>query len=507
MERSKAIEMKNITKKFSGVKALDDVTFSVQQGDIHALVGENGAGKSTLMNILSGSYSHHTVEGCVFINGQEVKLNNPKEANQHGIVMVHQELALIPELSVAENMFLGNMPLKNGMIDWKTMYTKAMEALKRLSLDIDVHLKVKHLSVGHQQLVEISKAILMGGKVMILDEPTAPLTGREIEFLFKVLRQLKEEGITIIYISHRLEEIFALTDTVSVMRDGRMITTKKTSEVSEHDLVSFMIGREMEDFYPKEKTMIGNTILSIKNYCVAHPNYPGKNIVNDVTMSFKAGEIVGIAGLLGAGRTELMSALIGAYTQKGSGIVELNNKEVKIKNPRQAIGYGIGFVSEDRKGNGLILKQTIGFNTSLAALDRVTKNRLLNKRKEEKLTLDMIEKLKIKTTNYINPVKSLSGGNQQKVVLAKWMATDPKILILDEPTRGVDVGAKYEIYSIMKKLAQQNVAIIMISSDMQEIIGMSDRVYVMYEGKVSGELKRDQLSEKAIMEYAAGAAC
>ncbi len=506
MEYSKAIELKDITKKFSGVKALDDVTLHVECGDIHALVGENGAGKSTLMNILCGSYSHHTFEGNVVINNQAVKLNNPKEANQQGVVMVHQELALIPELSVAENMFLGNLPFKRGVIDWKAVFTKANEALKQLALDINVNIKVKHLSVGQQQLVEISKVILKGGKVIILDEPTAPLTGREIDFLFKVLRKLKEQGITIIYITHRLEEVFLLADKVSVMRDGKMIITKNTAEVTEHDLVSYMIGREMEDFYPKEKTVAGDTILSIENFSVPHPNYSGKNIVSNVNMNFRAGEIVGISGLLGAGRTELMTALIGAYSQKSTGTIRYKDQVVKFNSPIHAISQGIGFVSEDRKGNGLILKQSIYFNISLASLNRIMKNHLLSRKKEEELSEDMIKKLRIKTSNPNNPVKSLSGGNQQKVVLAKWIATNPKVLILDEPTRGVDVGAKYEIYSIMKKLAQQNVAIIMISSDLQEVIGMSDRVYVMYEGKLTGELSKEELTENSIMKYAAGAA-
>ncbi len=505
MECPKAVVLKNITKKFSGVKALDDVTFHVEQGDIHALVGENGAGKSTLMKILCGSYSHHSVEGQISILGNEVRLNNPKEANQRGVVMVHQELALIPELSVAENMCLGTLPFQNGGVEWKTVYSKSQETLKQLALDIDVRMKVKNLSVGHQQLVEISKAILLGGKVMILDEPTAPLTGREIELLFKVIRKLKEQGITIIYISHRLEEIFSLTDKVSVMRDGKLVITKDTKDVDEHELVSYMIGREMEDFYPKDKTLPGDIILSAQNFSVAHPNYPGKKIVDNVSMNFRAGEIVGIAGLLGAGRTELMTAITGAYPKKSTGIVTFKSRPVKFKNPGQAITNGIGFVSEDRKGNGLILNQTIRFNISLASLRRICKNRLLNKRKEDGLTQEMIGRLRIKTTSEYNPVKSLSGGNQQKVVFAKWIATDPEVLILDEPTRGVDVGAKYEIYSIMKKLAQQNVAIIMISSDLQEIIGMSDRVYVMYEGKLSGELQKEELTENSIMKYATGA--
>ncbi len=339
---------------------------------------------------------------------------------------------------------------------------------------------------------------------MILDEPTAPLTGREISFLFEILRDLKKHGITIIYISHRLEEIFELTDTISVMRDGKMITTQKTSDMTHNDLVSYMIGREMQEFYPQDETQTGKTVMKIENFSVEHPTYHGKKIVDDVTMEFREGEIVGISGLLGAGRTELMSAVVGAYIKKGKGNVFINDKRVELKNPKQSINSGIGFITEDRKGNGLILSKSVAFNSSLAALNRITKNRLLNKKKETQLVLDLVDRLKIKTANVQNKVSSLSGGNQQKVVIAKWLATMPKILILDEPTRGVDVGAKFEIYTIMKNLAKAGVSVIMISSDLPEVIGMSDRVYVMREGKLSGELKKEELSEVNIMSYATG---
>lgn len=503
-EISCTIQMKNITKAFSGVKALDDVSLSVNMGDIHALIGENGAGKSTLMNILGGKYSHSTYEGTICMNGKELKLSSPKDANEEGIVMVHQELALIPELSVAENMFLGNMPQKKGMVDWKKTFELAEETLKKLSLEIAVHTKVKYLSIGQQQLIEIAKAINLGGRVMILDEPTAPLTGREISFLFEILRDLKKHGITIIYISHRLEEIFELTDTISVMRDGKMITTQKTSDMTHRDLVSYMIGREMQEFYPQDETQAGKTIMKIENFSVEHPTYHDKKIVDDVTMEFREGEIVGISGLLGAGRTELMSAVVGAYVKKGKGNVFIEDKRVELKSPKQSINSGIGFITEDRKGNGLILSKSVAFNSSLAALNRITKNRLLNKERETQLVLDLVDRLKIKTANVQNKVSSLSGGNQQKVVIGKWLATMPKILILDEPTRGVDVGAKFEIYTIMKNLAKAGVSVIMISSDLPEVIGMSDRVYVMREGKLSGELKKEELSEVNIMSYATG---
>lgn len=458
-----AVEMRHITKAFSGVKAIDDVSLQIEEGDIHALIGENGAGKSTLMNVLSGSFSHHTYEGDVLVGGKQVKLLSPDDANRAGIVMVHQELAMIPEISVAENVFLGHMPRNHTGIDWKTVFKKAEDALKRLSLDIDVKSKVKYLSVGQQQLVEIAKAIMMGGRVLILDEPTAPLTDRETETLFRILKELKNEGITIIYISHRLEEIFKLTDSVSVMRDGN---------------------------------------LEILDYSVPHPEYDGKHIVNHVSMEFRRGEIVGISGLLGAGRTELMMAVTGGYRIAGKGKMKLDGKEILFKCPKEAIRSGIGFVTEDRKGNGLIVDKSLCFNLTLAALDKIRTRRMLNQKKESSFTEKFIKDLGIKSAGMHNPVKSLSGGNQQKVVLAKWLATDPRILILDEPTRGGDVGAKYEIYTIMKELAKAGVAIIMISSDLAEVIGMSDRVYIMSEGNLTGELKKEMLTEENIMKYA-----
>ncbi|GAA0799754.1 xylose ABC transporter ATP-binding protein [Faecalicatena orotica] len=501
-----AVEMKQITKAFSGVKAIDDVSLKVEEGEIHALIGENGAGKSTLMNVLSGSFSHHTYEGSVWVKGKQVKLTSPDDANKAGIVMVHQELALIPEISVAENVFLGHLPKNRTGIDWKTIYGKAEEALERLSLSIDVKSKVKYLSVGQQQLVEIAKAIMMGGRVLILDEPTAPLTDRETEILFRILKDLKEDGITIIYISHRLEEIFKLTDTVSVMRDGKMIVTKKTSELTTDSLVSYMIGRELKNMYPDMETKAGEVILEIQDYCVRHPEYEGKNIVSHVNMKFCRGEIVGISGLLGAGRTELMMAVTGGYRITGKGKILLDGREVHFKSPKEAIRAGIGFVTEDRKGNGLIVDQSLCFNCSLAALDKVRARHMLNRRMETTLTEKFINELKIKTVGMYHPVKSLSGGNQQKAVLAKWLATNPRILILDEPTRGVDVGAKYEIYTIMKELAEAGVAIIMISSDLPEVIGMSDRVYIMSEGSLTGELHKGMLTEENIMKYATNTA-
>lgn len=498
-----AVEMKNITKRFGGLIAVDNVSLQIKSGEIHALCGENGAGKSTLMNILTGKFPPN--EGEIYLKGEKKKIHNPKDARNEKITIVHQELELIPDLSIAENIFLGNQPKTPSGVDWKKMYSEAEEILKKFSLNLNVKTKIKYLTVGQQQLVEIAKAIYLGGNVLILDEPTAPLTGREIDFLLNMLENLKKTDISIIYITHRLEEVFKIADRASVMRDGKMIETFDIKDITVDQLVSTMVGRKMDALYPKIETKIGERTLEIKNYSVPQALYE-TNIVENANMYFRAGEIVGISGLLGAGRTELMSAVIGAYTTKGNGTVILNGKEINLNSPGDAIKAGIGYVTEDRKTTGLILGQTIRFNISMASLKKVLKNGVLSKKKEKEVVTDLKKRLQIKTNNIENPVSSLSGGNQQKVVLAKWLATAPRVLILDEPTRGVDVGARYEIYTIIKELAQQGNTIIMISSDLPEVIGMSDRVYAMYEGKVHGELQKEEINEDAIMRYITGVA-
>lgn len=505
MSNEYTVEMKGIVKKFGGLVAVKNVDFNVKPGEIHALCGENGAGKSTLMNVLTGRFSAQSYSGEICLNGEKTHIGSPVDARKHKITIVHQELELIPDLSIAENIFLGNHPMTPTGINWNTMYSKAHEILKNFSLDLNVKTKIKYLSVGQQQLVEIAKAIYLGGNVLILDEPTAPLTGREIDFLLDMIVKLKETGISIIYITHRLEEVFRIADRVSVMRDGQMINTFDVKEINVDGLVSAMIGRKLESMYPTMETTPGEVALEISDYSVRHPDYP-VNIVDHVSMKFRAGEIVGISGLLGAGRTELMSAVVGAYKVKGSGNICVNGKKAVFRTPSSAIKAGIGYVTEDRKNTGLILNQTIRFNSSLACLSRIINAGVLSPRKEKKIVSELVEKLRIKTGSIENKANSLSGGNQQKVVLAKWLANNPCILILDEPTRGVDVGARFEIYSIMKELAAQGVCIIMISSDLPEVIGMSDRVYVMYEGKLQGELKKEELSEDTIMRYAAGIA-
>lgn len=499
------VEMKGIVKKFGGLVAVKGVDFHVKPGEIHALCGENGAGKSTLMNVLTGRFSAQSYSGEIYLNGEKKHIGSPVEARKQKITIVHQELELIPDLSIAENLFLGNQPMSSTGIDWKKMYSRAEEILKGFSLDLNVKTKIKFLSVGQQQLVEIAKAIYQGGNVLILDEPTAPLTGREIDFLMDMIENLKKTGISIVYITHRLEEVFRIADRVSVMRDGQMINTFDVKDISVDELVAAMIGRKLESMYPDKKTEAGDLALEISDYSVSHPDYP-INIVDHVSMKFRSGEIVGISGLLGAGRTELMSAVVGAYQMKGTGTIKVKGKECVFHSPVAAIKAGIGYVTEDRKNTGLILNQTIRFNSSLACLSRILRAGILSPRKEKAIVSELVSKLRIKTESMEKTASSLSGGNQQKVVLAKWLATNPSILILDEPTRGVDVGARYEIYSIMKELAAQGVCIIMISSDLPEVIGMSDRVYVMYEGKLQGELQKEELSEEAIMRYAAGIA-
>ncbi len=505
MSNEYVIEMKDITKKFGGLLAVDHVNFQVKPGEIHALCGENGAGKSTLMNVLTGKFAANSYKGEIFLGGRRAKIGSPKDARKEKITIVHQELELIPELSIAENIFLGNCPVSAFGVDWNKMYEEAKDILSRFSLDLNVKTKIKFLSIGQQQLVEIAKAVYLGGNVLILDEPTAPLTGREISFLLDMLERLKETGISIIYITHRLDEVFKLADRVSVMRDGRMINTFQTKDITVDELVAAMVGRKMENMYPQTETKAGDVTLEICDYSAPHPLYD-INIVDGVSMKFRAGEIVGISGLLGAGRTELMQAVTGAYQMKGKGTVKLNGKTVRFDSPAAAIKAGIGYVTEDRKTTGLILSQSIRFNISMASLSRIIKNGVLYPGKEKAVVNGLKEDLRIKTENVENPVSSLSGGNQQKVVLAKWLAINPSILILDEPTRGVDVGARYEIYTIIKELAAKGNTIIMISSDLPEVIGMSDRVYVMYEGKVRGELSKKELSEDAIMRYATGIA-
>jgi ABC-type sugar transport system ATPase subunit len=504
VEKKSVLQMAQITKEFSGVKALDNVNFTAYEGEIHSLVGENGAGKSTLMKVLSGVYPSNSYDGKLIVFGKEEKFNKPKDAEEKGIAIIHQELMLIDELTVAENISIGHLTNKHGLVDWKSVNEKAQKVLEQLNLDIDVKTKVKHLGVGQKQLVEILKALSLNSKVLILDEPTAALTENEAVQLFSVLRTLRKKGISLIYISHRMREVFDLSDRISVLRDGQLISTQKAEDITQQKVISLMVGRELSAMYPNVEISPGKEMFKLQNYSVPSTDKVGDYFIKNINLNVRSGEIVGISGLLGAGRSELMSAVFGAYKTKGIGKVFIEGCEVSIKNPKQAIKNGLAFVTEDRKQTGLLLHSSIKENISLAVLKDISKASILQKDTEKNLAQTLSNSLKVKSGSINTRVGALSGGNQQKVVIGKWLATKPKVLILDEPTRGVDVGAKLEIYNIMKELASNGVGIIMISSDLPEVLGMSDRVYVMHQGEITGELQKSEATEEKIMMYATG---
>ncbi|MCT4584275.1 MAG: xylose ABC transporter ATP-binding protein [Peptostreptococcaceae bacterium] len=498
------LEMKNITKEFPGVKALDNVTFKVKKGEVHALCGENGAGKSTLMKVLSGVYPFGSYSGDIIINDEVQKFNNISDSENKGVAIVYQELALVPQMSVAQNIYLANEPtiLGNTTIDEQKLNYMAKELLNKLKLNIPTNTLVKTLGVGVQQLVEIAKALSKNVDILIFDEPTAALTDSEVETLFRIIKELKEKGITFIIITHKLEEIFEISDTVTTIRDGKTISTDDTNTLDEDKIIKMMVGREINDRYPKEIHKSEEIIMEVKNFNVYNPLMPDKKLVDNVSFNVKKGEILGISGLMGAGRTELVMGLFGAYSHT-TGDIYIDGKKVNIKSPKDAIKNGLALVTEDRKGNGLVLSQSIMINTTLASLNKVLHRISLDNNKETFYTNKYVDQLKIKTPSIEQFVKNLSGGNQQKVVIGKWLMTEPKILILDEPTRGIDVGAKYEIYTLMNELVKQGVAVVMISSELPEIIGMSDRILVMHEGSFKGELSSSATQED-IMYFATG---
>lgn len=498
------LEMKNITKEFPGVKALDNVTFKVKKGEVHALCGENGAGKSTLMKVLSGVYPFGSYSGDIIINDEIQQFNNISDSENKGIAIVYQELALVPQMSVAQNIYLANEPIMylNTTIDEQKLNYMAKELLDKLKLNIPTNTLVKTLGVGVQQLVEIAKALSKNVDILILDEPTAALTDSEVQTLFRIIKELKEKDITFIIITHKLEEIFEISDTVTTIRDGKTISTNKTNTLDEDKIIKMMVGREINDRYPKEIHKSEDIIMEVKNFSVYNPLIPDKKLVDNVSFKVKKGEILGISGLMGAGRTELVMGLFGVYSNV-EGEIYIDGKKVNIKTPKDAIKNGLALVTEDRKGNGLILSQSIMINTTLASLNKVLHRISLDNNKETFYTNKYVDQLKIKTPSIEQLVKNLSGGNQQKVVIGKWLMTEPKILILDEPTRGIDVGAKYEIYTLMNQLVKQGVAVVMISSELPEIIGMSDRILVMHEGSFKGELSSSATQED-IMYFATG---
>ena len=499
------LEMNGITKTFPGVKALDNVNLKVKKGEIHALVGENGAGKSTLMNVLSGSYPYGSYEGDIVYDGEICKFKEIKDSEKKGIVIIHQELALVPYMTIAENMFLGNEQGKKMAIDWTKTYGRAEELMKKVGLKEDPHTLIKDIGVGKQQLVEIAKALAKDVKLLILDEPTASLNESDSQALLELMLEFKKQGMTSIIISHKLNEISYVADKITVIRDGSTIETmdKEVDDFSENRIIRGMVGRELSNRFPaRENVKIGEICMEVDHWTVHHPMTPAKKVVDDVSFYVRRGEVVGISGLMGAGRTELAMSLFGhSYGTGISGTIKMNGKEVHLKNVRQAIDHKLAYVTEDRKGNGLILSNPIYTNTSLAKMDKVSRYGVIDKLKEVQIAEDYRQKLHTKAPSVYQNVGNLSGGNQQKVLLAKWMLTDPDVLILDEPTRGIDVGAKYEIYCIINDLVAAGKSVIIISSELPEVLGMSDRIYVMNEGKMVGEVDGKEATQEIIMSY------
>ena len=499
------LEMKNITKTFPGVKALDNVNLKVEEGEIHTLVGENGAGKSTLMNVLSGIYPYGSYEGEVAYDGQTCHFTNIKDSEGKGIVIIHQELALIPYMTIGENMFLGNERGKAFAIDWNETYDKADKYLRIVGLQESSRTLVKDIGVGKQQLVEIAKALAKNAKLLILDEPTASLNEKDSKALLDLLIQFKKEGMTSILISHKLNEISYVADKITIIRDGSTIETldKASDAITEDRIIKGMVGRSISDRFPKrEQKNIGETALEIGNWNVYHPLYEDHKVVDNVSMNIRKGEVVGIAGLMGAGRTELAMSVFGkSYGTNISGKIKINGKEVHLKSVRKAIQHKLAYITEDRKGNGLILSNTIKHNITLANLNGVSNKGIIDADHEYEVALDQKEKLNIKCPGVEQNVGNLSGGNQQKVLLAKWMYADPDILILDEPTRGIDVGAKYEIYCIINRLVAEGRSVILISSELAEVIGMCDRIYIMDSGRIVGEVEGAGATQENIMAH------
>lgn len=500
----KILVMKDITKEFPGVKALDNVNLEVKRGEIHALVGENGAGKSTLMNVLSGVYPYGSYTGDIIYNGEVCQFNTLRDSEEKGIVIIHQELALIQMLSIGENMFLGNERKGSFGIDWDETYSQAETHLRAVGLQELATTLIKDIGTGKQQLVEIAKALAKNVKLLILDEPTSSLNEESAKMLLDLLLEFKKKGMTSIIISHKLNEVAYAADNITVIRDGSTIETipNENHSIDEDRIIKGMVGREMTDRFPKRKVEVSKEIgMEVKNWTVYHPLYEEKIVNDNISFHVNKGEIVGFAGLQGAGRTELAMSIFGhSYGQKISGTILMDGKEVTLQTPKDAIKAGLAYVTEDRKGNGLILAKSIRENTTMARLEKVSKYGVVNVDEEVKVADDYKVKMKTKCSSIEQNVGNLSGGNQQKVLLSKWMFADPEILILDEPTRGIDVGAKYEIYSIMNRMVAEGKSVIMISSEMPELLGMCDRIYVMNEGRLVGEISAEEATQEVIME-------
>ena len=493
LDQGYVVQMQGITKEFPGVVALNGVDFNLKRGEVHALVGENGAGKSTLIKILSGAYEMD--RGEIRINGQKVNISSPRHSQELGISVIYQEFNLVPYLSVAENIFLGRESMSNGVfINNKENRAKAQELLDRLELEISIDDTVADLGVAQQQMVEVAKALSMQASIIVMDEPTSALGNREIEQLFRTIEKMKSEGISIIYISHRLEELWQIADRVTVLRDGQFITTSDMETMDKDQLIKYMVGRDLTEQFPERNVSLGEEILRVENLSK-------KGVLENISFNLRKGEVVGFAGLVGSGRTELMRCLFGADRFE-QGKIYLEGREIEIKSPRDAIGHGIGFITEDRQRQGLMLVRPVKENITVTALDRVISNLLIDHSEERRIAEDLVDKLRIRTPGLEQEVRYLSGGNQQKVVISKWLLEKAKILIFDEPTRGIDVGAKKEVYSLINELVGQGVGVIMVSSELPEILGMSDRIYVMSEGRITGELGSQEATQEKILQYA-----
>jgi D-xylose transport system ATP-binding protein len=503
------LKMEHIVKEFSSVRALDDVNFEARAGEVLALMGENGAGKSTLMKVLGGVWPYPSYQGDIFIRGKMRRFRNPRDAMDAGIAIIHQELNLIAELTVAENIFLDRQPANRfGAIDWRKLNADAEALLGELGIsDIKPTDRVKHIAVGKQQMVEIAKALSKQASILILDEPTSALSDKEVAELFRVIRKLRQAGVCMCYISHKMEEIAAIANRVVVLRDGRTIgAATAISDITLDQIIARMIGRELKEMYPPRAHQRGEQILQLANLAVDHPSLPGARKIKDVSLSAYRGEILGICGLMGSGRTTLASAIFGAYPEATHGDVLVEGKKVDIRSPADAIACGIAFLTEDRKALGLFLGQPITFNTTISSLQTISSPPIgvIDRGQERALTEQYIARLDVKAASADAIVGTLSGGNQQKVLLARWLNASPKIFILDEPTRGIDIGAKVEIHKLLNRLAEQGVAIIIISSELEEVLGMSDRILVMNDGRIVSEFTRENASREAIMEWATG---
>jgi len=504
------LKMEHIVKEFPGVRALDNVSFEARASEILALVGENGAGKSTLMKVLSGVWPYPTYQGDIFIRGERKRFYNTREAEESGVAIISQEFNLIPELSVAENIFLDRQPTNSmGAIDWRKLNSDTRALLDELGIrDFKPADQVKHITVGKQQMVEIAKALAKRARILVLDEPTSALTDREVTDLFRIIRKLKQDGVCMCYISHKMEEIKEIADRVVVLRDGQTIgDVTPIGDITLEQIIARMVGRDIKDMFPRSARQRGEKLLEVRNLEVDHPELPGEKRVRKASFSAYRGEILGISGLMGAGRTELVSAIFGANPQATHGEVLVEGKEVEIRSPADAIDHGIALLTEDRKALGLFLGQSVAFNATIASLQTISTRLtgVINAGRERALVEKYVAQLGVKTPDVDTVVGTLSGGNQQKIILGRWLNASPKIFILDEPTRGIDIGAKVEIYRLLDRLAGEGVAIIVISSELSEVLGLSDRILVMSEGAIVSEFTREQATREAIMEYATGA--